>query len=399
MQQTSFHVYYKARQLENLSDNDRLVLVFDSSDLKIYPFQIAASAFVLRSPYLKGMILCDEAGLGKSHEAMLVIAQRWLEGQNRILLLIPNADLIAQWTELIEKYYSIPYVVCSKKEEWEGLMTEDNQNPFDQEAVIMSTYDFVSSQEETAARISWDVIVFEEANVLSTGYQEENKQAKALDRIAGTAFRLLLTATPIEKNIMDLYGLIWFIDKSVLPKPEMFLHRYLRKPENYPELAERVSKFCFRTLRSHAKQYAKIPERILITDEYQISEQEQELYDALEKYINQPEKKAFPQMNQYDLALRLFSLQSSSTSAILQTIEGVIKRLEHMADAKEELAQWQNMKQLAEAVKQDSKEKELLLALKKGFAVLKKYGANQKVVIFTESVATLKQLKSEAKRS
>ena len=104
MQQTSFHVYYKARQLENLSDNDRLVLVFDSSDLKIYPFQIAASAFVLRSPYLKGMILCDEAGLGKSHEAMLVIAQRWLEGQNRILLLIPNADLIAQWTELIEKY-------------------------------------------------------------------------------------------------------------------------------------------------------------------------------------------------------------------------------------------------------------------------------------------------------
>lgn len=392
VQQTSFHVYYKARQLENLSDNDRLVLVFDSSDLKIYPFQIAASAFVLRSPYLKGMILCDEAGLGKSHEAMLVIAQRWLEGQNRILLLIPNADLIAQWTELIEKYYSIPYVVCSKKEEWEGLMTEDNQNPFDQEAVIMSTYDFVSSQEETAARISWDVIVFEEANVLSTGYQEENKQAKALDRIAGTAFRLLLTATPIEKNIMDLYGLIWFIDKSVLPKPEMFLHRYLRKPENYPELAERVSKFCFRTLRSHAKQYAKIPERILITDEYQISEQEQELYDALEKYINQPEKKAFPQMNQYDLALRLFSLQSSSTSAILQTIEGVIKRLEHMADAKEELAQWQNMKQLAEAVKQDSKEKELLLALKKGFAVLKKYGANQKVVIFTESVATLKQL-------
>ncbi len=392
MQQTSFHVYYKARQLENLSDNDRLVLVFDSSDLKIYPFQIAASAFVLRSPYLKGMILCDEAGLGKSHEAMLVIAQRWLEEQNRILLLIPNADLIAQWTELIEKYYSIPYVVCSKKEEWEGLMTEDNQNPFDQKAVIMSTYDFVSSQEETAARISWDVIVFEEANVLSTGYQEENKQAKALDRIAGTAFRLLLTATPIEKNIMDLYGLIWFIDKSVLPKPEMFLHRYLRKPENYPELAERVSKFCFRTLRSQAKQYAKIPERILITDEYQISEQEQELYDALEKYINQPEKKAFPQMNQYDLALRLFSLQSSSTSAILQTIEGVIKRLEHMADAKEELAQWQNMKQLAEAVKQDSKEKELLLALKKGFAVLKKYGANQKAVIFTESVATLKQL-------
>ena len=392
MQQTSFHVYYKARQLENLSDNDKLVPIFESSDLRIYPFQIAASAFVLRSPYLKGAILCDEAGLGKSHEAMLVLAQRWLEGQNRILLLIPNADLITQWTELIDKYYSIPYVVCSNKQEYERLMTDNNQNPFDQESVLISTYDFVSSQEETAAQIPWDLIVFEEANVLSAGYQEENKQAKALDRIAGTSFRLLLTATPIEKNIMDLYGLIWFIDKSVLPESELFLHRYLRKPENYPELAQRVSRFCFRTLRSQAKQYAKIPERILIADEYEISEQEQELYHALEKYINQPEKKAFPEMNQYDLALRLFSLQSSSTSAILQTIESVIKRLERMPDAKEELAQWQNMKQLAEAIKQDSKEKELLLALKKGFAVLKKYGAKKKAIIFTESVATLKQL-------
>ena len=392
MQQTSFHVYYKARQLENLSDNDKLVPIFESSDLRIYPFQIAASAFVLRSPYLKGAILCDEAGLGKSHEAMLVLAQRWLEGQNRILLLIPNADLITQWTELIDKYYSIPYVVCSNKQEYERLMTDNNQNPFDQESVLISTYDFVSSQEETAAQIPWDLIVFEEANDLSAGYQEENKQAKALDRIAGTSFRLLLTATPIEKNIMDLYGLIWFIDKSVLPESELFLHRYLRKPENYPELAQRVSRFCFRTLRSQAKQYAKIPERILITDEYEISEQEQELYHALEKYINQPEKKAFPEMNQYDLALRLFSLQSSSTSAILQTTESVIKRLERMPDAKEELAQWQNMKQLAEAIKQDSKEKELLLALKKGFAVLKKYGAKKKAIIFTESVATLKQL-------
>ena len=54
VQQTSFYVYYIARQLENLPDNDKLVPIFDSSDLRIYPFQIAASAFVLRSPYLKG---------------------------------------------------------------------------------------------------------------------------------------------------------------------------------------------------------------------------------------------------------------------------------------------------------------------------------------------------------
>ena len=49
------------------------------------------------------------ADLGKSHEAMLVITQKWLEGQRRILLAIPNADLLFQWTELFDKFYSVPY--------------------------------------------------------------------------------------------------------------------------------------------------------------------------------------------------------------------------------------------------------------------------------------------------
>lgn len=93
---TSFHAYYMARMLDSLSDEDRLVPVFASSDIQVYPFQIAAASFALRSPYQKGVILCDEAGMGKSHEAMLAIAQKWLEGQNRILLAVPNADLLIQ---------------------------------------------------------------------------------------------------------------------------------------------------------------------------------------------------------------------------------------------------------------------------------------------------------------
>lgn len=119
MLQTSFHAYYKARLLEQLPEAEQFIPVFASSDIEIYPFQIAAASFALRSPYQKGAVLCDEAGMGKSHEAMLVINQKWLEGCSRILLVIPNADLLHQWTEMLDRFYTVPYVVLTSRKEWQ----------------------------------------------------------------------------------------------------------------------------------------------------------------------------------------------------------------------------------------------------------------------------------------
>ena len=102
-----------------------------------------------------------------------------------------------------------------------------------------------------------------------------------------------------------------------------------------------------RTLRIQAADYAKVPRRILLTYEYTPSPQEQMLYDLLYAYVNQPIKLAFPEMDPYDLALRLLGLQGSSTAAILQTIRGVIRRLEQMPNSAGELAQWREMERAA----------------------------------------------------
>ena len=388
---TLFHAYYQARQLEQLSQ-EQFVPVFASSDIQIYPFQIAAASFALRSPYQKGAVLCDEAGMGKSHEAMLVINQKWLEGCSRILLVIPNVDLLQQWTEMLERFYTVPYVVLTNRDQWRQNTSPDTPNAFIQDALVITTYDFAADNEDAAKVVNWDLAVFEEANALTGVYQEGNKQAKALKRIAGESFKLLLTGTPIEKNIMDLYGLIWFIDETLLPGEKEFLARYLRRPENYPELSSQVSRYCFRTLRSQAKRYAKVPERVLMTVEYTPSPQERKLYELLNAYINYREKKAFPEMDPYDLALRLLGLLGSSTAAILQTIKGVIKRLEQMENTQDELAQWQEIQAVAESITQDAKATELLTVLKQGFALMKKVSAKRKAVIFTESVETQKML-------
>lgn len=390
--QTPFHAYIQARRLESeISEND-FASVFASSDIRVYPFQIAAANFALRSPYQKGVVLCDESGMGKSHEAMLVVAQKWLEGQNKIFIAVPNADLLQQWAELIEKHYTVPFTVLSNSAQWKGNVSVTQPNGFIEDAIILTTYDFLAEYQNYAKAVKWDLCVFEEANALSCVYQAENKQAKKLKDIAEVGYKILLTGTPIEKNIMDLYGLMYFVDESVLPDEQTFLQRYLRKPENYPELSESVSKYCFRTLRKQAKQYALIPKRVPITLEYEPSKAEQKVYESLYAYIKKENKIAFPEMNQYDLSLRLLGLLGSSTKAIIATLDGVISRLKGVSGADGEIAELKRIRTAAQGIGLDEKARQLQKSLPKVFALLKKTGANKKAVIFTESVETQKYL-------
>ena len=130
---TPFHAYHLARTLENLPDEEKLIPVYASSDIRVYPFQVAAAQFALRSPWRKGSVLCDEAGMGKSHEALLILAQRYLEGCDHILICIPNADLLEQWRALLDETYTLPYTIVLSKR-------EDGENLFDRSGLVLTTY-------------------------------------------------------------------------------------------------------------------------------------------------------------------------------------------------------------------------------------------------------------------
>lgn len=386
--QTPFHAYYTALKLNSLQDEDRLLPVYSDGNIKVYPYQVAAALFAMRNPYQKGVILCDEAGMGKSHEAMLAASEMWYEGKTKILIAIPHFNLLMQWAEMLDEKYSVPYCVAQ------------NESISDFDGIVLVTNDYLVQNISEFDKINWDAVIFEEANVLSSVYQDENtfrkvkgsKQAKILKEFSKNVFKILLTGTPIEKNIMDLYGLIYFIDEDLLPEPEEYMKRYLRRPENYPELAEKVSKYCFRTLRSQAKRYAKIPERRHITLEYEGSDEEKRLYDLLNMYIEKPDKKAFPQMDKYDLALMLFGSAASSSVAIKQSLKNIISRLEQTANAETECEEFKVMLTAAENIKCDTKATLLLDSLEKLFSYITKNGANKKAVIFTESIETQKYL-------
>ena len=375
MRQTSFATYAAARRLAAFADDETLLPVFASSSIEIYPYQIAAARFALRSPYLKGCILCDEGSLGKTYEALLVAAQKWYEGKDRLLLILPP-NLAEQWISKIESGFTLPFYLWN-----------DGEAPPDADGLIICTYDYAVRHADAIGEKPWDLIIFDEADVLA---KPQNKTVFALKAATDGFFKLLLTPTPITMSIMDIYGLIHFIDETVLPDADEFYKRYFRKPENYPELTSWVSRFAFRTLKNQVTEYVNFTTRVPLTLSYDLNAREKELYTLLEEYLALPRRSAFPQMDPYDLALMLFHILSSSPQALCRTLDGAIARL---SDGEEKL-RLTNMKTLAESITANGKAEALLSTLGQCFSMIKRLKLAQKAIVFVDNLITLDVLAS-----
>jgi SNF2 family DNA or RNA helicase len=229
-----------------------------SANLEIHPHQVEAALFALRSSKMKGVILADETGLGKSVEALLVMAQKWYEGKQRILLIVP-IHLLHQWTQEFEEKLLLPHVSIDNNTVFNDCLQNGQANPFEQEAIVITTYDFAAEKADCIADITWDVTVFEEAHRLRKVYTGENKGAAVIQAAVKGSYKILLTATPMQNNVLDLYGLINFIDETEFTDEETFKLRYMNTVENMDELALRVQKICFRTMRHQIKHTVKNP--------------------------------------------------------------------------------------------------------------------------------------------
>ncbi len=380
MQQTPFHAYYTARKLDSLTD-DALLPAFASADIAVYPYQIAAAQFALRSQHQKGVILCDEGSLGKTYEALIIAAQLWYQGRDRQLLVLPP-NLIRQWTDKLDNSFTLPYTLIDSEE------NHQTNGGFDQSGLVITTYDFVVSRADEISRIQWDLAIFDEASVLAKSHTGENKTSNTLKPATATAFKLLLTPTPITMSIMDIYGLIHFIDESVLPDSDEFYKRYFRKPENYPELTRWTSKYAFRTLKNQVTEYVGFTERLPHVISYALTTEEKALYILVEQYLRMPAKAAYPKMDAYELSLMVYHTLSSSPQALRKMLEPALARL--VAGAERDLLC--AVSEASAAIEANGKSKALLTTLKNCFAHFKQLKLPQKALVFTDNRTTQKVL-------
>ena len=388
------------------SSMDSLVSAMSGTKVDLNPHQVDAALFALKSPLSSGALLADEVGLGKTIEAGLVLAQYWSERKRSLLLIVP-ASLRNQWrAELDDKFY-IPSIIIESSN-FNKLRKSGVANPFFQKNnVVICSYNFAAIKAQELARVDWDLVVIDEAHRLRNVYKSGNVTSARLKEALKGRRKLLLTATPLQNNLMELYGLVSIIDDRVFGDATTYRDMFLRTDnENIRNmyLKKRLLPICKRTLRKQVREYVPYTNRTAILEEYTPTENEELLYNQVSEYLRSPNLFALPSGQRTLITMILRKLLASSSFAISGTLDALVTRLEkllkgideelHLEDydtfeelldeselsvdevkseliqdrvaAQAELQQLREFAQLAESITINAKGENLLTALKKG---------------------------------
>ena len=152
------------------------------------------------------------------------------------------------------------------------------------------------------------MVVLDEAHKLRNVYRESNKIGRALERALNGRRKILLTATPLQNSLMELYGLSLLIDPNIFGDDRSFRAQYTATQGYYKELKERLGAFCKRTLRSDVLEYIRYTKRKPITFPFIPSKKEQILYEKVSKFLQKESVYAIPHRQKHLISLILYKL-------------------------------------------------------------------------------------------
>jgi SNF2 family DNA or RNA helicase len=247
--QSQYFAHFLTR--EGLDEGEGLTQSLSAARVDLNPHQVDAAIFAMRSPLSKGVLLADEVGLGKTIEAALVISQRWWEKQRNILLIAP-ASLRKQWAQELHEKFSLPSIILDAKQ-MKDLAKAGKPNPLGSgQGVIILSYEYAARIADQLQAVAWSLVVFDEAHKLRNVYKSvETSRAAILRDALASRQKLLLTATPLQNNLMELYGLVSIIDDTFFGSPDAFRAEFGGREDKaaLTILGRRLDTICKRTLR------------------------------------------------------------------------------------------------------------------------------------------------------
>ncbi len=405
----------------------RLAPALAHASVDLNPHQVEAAAFALAALPTGGAVLADEVGLGKTIEAGLVMAQLTADGRGRVLVLVP-ASLRAQWRdELASKFGLIAEIVEGERvrsAERLGLRV----NPFDTGGIVVASHPFAAMRSAEVERVPWDLVVIDEAHRLRNAYRRDHRTGQSLRKALRRCPKLLLTATPLQNDLMELLGLACFIDDALLGSEDAFRLQYATgelTEEKAADLKARLAPVVVRTLRRQVKEYVKFTARRSLVEDFAPTPREQELYERVSDYLRRDDSFAIPRSRRALLILVHRKILASSSFALAATLDKLADSLnEKLAGAEcavasaemdfagfeeeaeewgtgegeapsprtpaalrkmeEELSELRACAKLARSIQANAKGDALVRGLDRAFTVARACGWPEKAVVFTE---------------
>ncbi len=295
------------------------------------------------------------------------------------------------------------------------------------------SYHYAARLEEQLLVEPWDLVVIDEAHKLRNAHRPSNRMGQVLRRALAGRKKLLLTATPLQNSLMELYGLSTLVDEQLFGGDERtFRQSYIQGSGSVAELKNRLKGFIHRTLRRDVLEYVRYTQRQTLTIPFRPTAQEQDLYNGISALLEREKSYALPPRNQRHLTgLILRKLLASSSHAVLNTLDTILQRLESLKDnaqgdidvvstlvenddleqdyleetedisappfedldlnlLEEEISEIKLYIGKAKAIETDSKATALLSALKQGFEKMESMGAPPAKSSFSQSPSVLR---------
>lgn len=358
----NWELYKLAVEVEKhtiIEDFEGLTAPKHLSHLTPLPHQLEVAKQVIENMNGKA-ILADEVGLGKTIEAGLILKEYMIRGLVKKVLILVPASLVTQWAyELNSKFY-IPAIAQRKSYVWEQC------------DVVVSSIDTAkrSPHRDIIHQQNYDLIIIDEAHKLKNNKTKNYEFVQNLKK----KFCLLLTATPIQNRIEEIFNLVSLLKPGHLGNESAFYEKYKKDSRSINDdehLKELVNKVMIRNRRNDTG--IEWTKREVKTIPIEFSQEERDLYESILELKGEDQWVTSSQFS----VMTLQREACSSREAVFYTLKNMLNRQESPNKRFEE--QIQHLITKVEAVKINSKAEKALELIQ---------NIQDKVIIFTEYRAT-----------
>ncbi len=270
-----FELRAAAERLALIPGFDTLVTL-NANSIEELPHQIDVALRALRPPMRGRALLADEVGLGKTIEAGIILKELAVRGLAKRILILTPAALVDQWKGELESKFFEPFETPAVADDWRHI----------ERAIASYSRALGRRHQEAILRRGWDLVILDEAHKIKNHRAATYQFISRIER----NFILLLTATPLQNDLRELYNLVTLLRPGQLGTWRQFSREYLasgdrRRARNPAALRDLTSQVMIRTRRASVAHVLHLPKRIPRHPVVQLSDDEWSLYAGTVQYL------------------------------------------------------------------------------------------------------------------